>query len=119
MKTFTAIREDLKNIRYYYARRDEMAQKAKILGECTVSKPRKNITKRFVKHRQNFTNCTIVCTSKTIHKNLQPTNMVMQENTSQDLTGNCWFFFRTILRHKENEYGRIYPGFYIAGRQRI
>ena len=38
MKTFTAIREDLKNIRYYYARRDEMAQKAKILGECTVSK---------------------------------------------------------------------------------
>lgn len=37
-ETFTAIREDLKNIRYYYARRDEMAQKAKILGECTVSK---------------------------------------------------------------------------------
>lgn len=38
MKTFTAIREDLRNIRYYYSRRDEMAQKAKILGECTVSK---------------------------------------------------------------------------------
>lgn len=38
MKTFTAIREDLRNIRYYYSRRDEMTQTAKIVGECKVLK---------------------------------------------------------------------------------
>lgn len=38
MKTFNAIRDDLRNIRYYYSHKDEMSQTAKIVGECNILK---------------------------------------------------------------------------------
>lgn len=33
MKSFEAIREDLRNIRYYYSRKEQMSTTAKIVGE--------------------------------------------------------------------------------------
>lgn len=36
MKTFENIREDLRNIRYYYSRKDQMSQSARIIWECTI-----------------------------------------------------------------------------------
>lgn len=38
MKTFSMIREDLKNIRYYYSRQKEMTNSARIVGESTILK---------------------------------------------------------------------------------
>lgn len=38
MKTFTMIREDLKNIRYYYSRQKQMNSSAKIVGESAILK---------------------------------------------------------------------------------
>lgn len=38
MKTFSIIREDLKNIRYYYSRQKQMSSSAKIIGESTILK---------------------------------------------------------------------------------
>ena len=49
MKTFSMIREDLKNIRYYYSRQKEMTNSARI-------------TPQFVRRRLNFTNFMFVCT---------------------------------------------------------
>lgn len=36
MKTFNIIREDLRNIRYYYARKDQLSKSAEIIGECNI-----------------------------------------------------------------------------------
>lgn len=38
MKSFEAIREDLRNIRYYYSRKEQMSATAKIVGESNVLK---------------------------------------------------------------------------------
>lgn len=38
MKTYKEIREDLKNIRYYFSRKDAMSERAVILGECNILK---------------------------------------------------------------------------------
>lgn len=38
MKSFEAIREDLRNIRYYYSRKDQMSESAKIVGTCNILK---------------------------------------------------------------------------------
>lgn len=36
MKTFNIIREDLRNIRYYYSRKDQLNKSAEIIGECKI-----------------------------------------------------------------------------------
>ena len=61
MKTFSMIREDLKNIRYYYSRQKEMTNSAKIVGESTILKTIE-ATPQFVRRRLNFTNFMFVCT---------------------------------------------------------
>ena len=38
MKTFSMIRQDLKNSRYYYSRQKEMTNSARIVGESTILK---------------------------------------------------------------------------------
>ena len=36
MKTFNIIREDLRNIRYYYSRKEQLKKSAEIVGECNI-----------------------------------------------------------------------------------
>lgn len=36
MKTINDIREDLKNIRYYYSRKEHLNESAKIVGACKI-----------------------------------------------------------------------------------
>lgn len=62
MKTFSMIREDLKNIRYYYSRQKEMTNSARIVGESTILKTIEVYNAAICRRRLNFTNSMFVCT---------------------------------------------------------
>lgn len=55
-------------------------KRQKFSANVLCQKPQKNITKLFVKHRQNFTNCTIVYQQTLFVQNIRARDSVVRGN---------------------------------------
>lgn len=96
MKTFSMIREDLKNIRYYYSRQKEMTNSARIVGESTILKTIEVYNAAICQASPKLYELYVCMYVENKRRKPQPKNSATQENTLQDSISNYCVFCRTI-----------------------